>query len=218
MWLWQANLGRGVPDAVFRRNWRRVLAAGGPRALYALQEVDEADHPEEMDTIAWTVRDTHTIVGERTAVPILVPRQFDILDEQQTPACEGLAKFTPNRVVNEALLRVGPNLTAAVLDLHVPLDRPETQSRREDCRQALRERATERKAQGNAGVWVADTNTRSGWPRIVHGERTMTDAGIDKAKAWASPGRRVVVTARQSVNLTIDGHDAHGARVMWLPR
>lgn len=214
----QANLGRGVTADEYRRNLRRVLAAFGPRALYALQEIDEADKPEELDILAGLVRRSHRIVGGQTAVPILVPRHLELLEESQEQACEGLAKFTPARQLNEALMRVGPNLTVAALDLHFPIDRPQTQSRRQDCLEALQERARERKAQGHAGVWLSDTNWREGWPRIVHGEKTVTAAGIDRAKAWAPPGRRVVVQKRQTVRLTIDGHDAHGAQVLWIPR
>jgi hypothetical protein len=151
-------------------------------------------------------------------VPILVPRHLQLLEELQTRGSWGLAEFTPYRPVNEALVRVGPNLTVAALDLHFPIDRPETQSRRQDCLEALQDRARERKAEGHAGVWLSDTNWGAGWPRIVHGEKTVTAAGIDRAKAWAPPGRRVVVTKRQTIRLTIDGHNAHGARVMFEPR
>lgn len=218
MYVCQANLGRGVSADEFTRNLRRVLAAFGPRALYALQEIDEADRPEEREILVDLVRRTHRIVGAQTSVPILVPRHLELLEELQTRACFGLEKFTPYRPLNEALIRVGPNLTACALDLHFPIDRPETQSRRADALDALQERARERKADGHAGVWLSDTNWRRGWPRIVPGEKTVTAAGIDRAKAWASPGRRVVVTKRQTVHLTIDGHDAHGARIMWEPR
>lgn len=218
MILWQANLGRGVDADEFTRNLRRVLEAAGPRAVVGLQEIDEADRPHERDILEDLARDTHTIVGAETSVPILIPHHLELVDERQTIGCRGLPGFTPHRPVNEALVRVGPNLTAALLDLHVPIDRPETQALRADAVAALRARAKARKAQGHAGAWMADTNHRHHWPRIVHGERVVTNAGIDKAKAWAPPGRRVVVTRRQTVQLSIDGHDAHGARVMWEPR
>jgi hypothetical protein len=216
--LWQANLGRGVSTAEFERNLRAVLRAGGDRALYGFQEVDEADAPNEMDMLLDLTRKTHAVVGRRTSVPILVPNQFEILDELQSTGCRGLAGFTPHRPVNEVLFRIGPNLTAAALDLHVPIDRPETKGRRADAVEALQDRASTRKAQGHAGVWLSDTNWRRGWPRIVRGEKTVTAAGIDRAKAWAPPDRRVVVTGRQTLPLTIDNHDAHGARVMWVRR
>lgn len=214
MILWQANLGRGVPEAVFVRNFVRVLEAAGDRAVICLQEVDEADKPDEMAAVVELASDTHRIVGRRTAVPILVPRHLQLLDQEQTPACKGLALFTPNRVVNEAAIELGIGLDVGVLNTHLPLDRLVTRNRRRQVRQTLREQATSYAA----GAWVADTNTRQGWPRIVRGERSVTDAGIDKAKAWAPRGYELVISDRQTVPLTIDSHDAHGARVLWVPR
>jgi hypothetical protein len=214
MILWQANLGRGVSEAEFLRNLRRVLDAAGPRAVICLQEIDEADRPDEMAAVVELARDTHRIVGRHTAVPILVPRHLSVVRTLQTPACKGLALFTPNRIINEAVIEVGPNLTVAVLNTHVPLLRPQTLLRRRQVRRALRRRTRAHEH----GAWFADTNTRRGWPRMALRERRVIEAGIDKAKAWAGPGRRVTVTWQRTVALTIDKHDAHGARVMWEPK
>lgn len=215
----QANLGRGVSEAEFVRNFERLLDHFGPRCLYALQEIDEADGPPEMELIRERVRLTHHIIGDHTAVPILVPFHLPLHAVHFEPACKGLAKFTPNRVVTEVEIQLGRNFAPGVLNLHLPRlpddatdeVRRELEDRRADCRKALRARAQ----QHEAGVWLADTNTRRGWPTIVPGEKTVTDAGIDKARAWGPAGRRVIVTERQTLNLTIDGHNAHGARVVW---
>jgi hypothetical protein len=213
MILWQANLGRAsVP--VYRLDARRVLNAGGARAVFAFQEIDEADAPNEMDYLLDLTRKTHRVVGVRTAVPILVPRHLDLVGSLQTPACKGLALFTPNRTVNEARIKLGNGLAVGVLNTHLPIDRLVTRNRRRQVRHALRDRALVY----GAGVWVADTNTRKGWPRITPGERPVINAGIDKAKAWAPGGWRVEVRERWTVPLTIDNHDAHGARVMWVRR
>ena len=45
MILMQANFGRGVSVAEFVDNLDRVLDAGGKRAVFAFQEIDEADKP-----------------------------------------------------------------------------------------------------------------------------------------------------------------------------
>jgi len=209
MILWQANLGRGVSSAVFERNLRRVLDAGGPRAVFCFQEIDEADAPAEAVILRRLTERTHRIFGGRTAVPILVPRDIPVTRSIQTIASRGLAKFTPHRPINEATLRVG-GLEVTVLNLHLPINRPQTFTRRRDARKALRLRA---RAQ-EAGVWVADTNTHVGWPVIVPGEKFVIDAGIDKAKAWGP--HKVIVTDRRRVDLTIDGHNAHGARIRWV--
>lgn len=211
MIVWQANLGRGVTTTEFARNLHRVLEAGGPRAVFCFQEIDEADAPEEADILYALTAKTHHVVGRRTAVPILVPKHIEVIGGWQTLACRGLAKYTPNRPLNQAHLRIGPNLDVTVLNFHVPIDRPQTQGRRAAVRRHVR---AETKRHEN-GLWTADTNTHRGWPEIAAGEKTVTDTGIDKAKAWAGPGRKVVVSDRRTVELTIDGHNAHGARVRW---
>jgi hypothetical protein len=209
--LWQANLGRGVSVAEFTRNLDRVLEAAGPRAVICFQEIDEADAPAEALILWARTRKTHYIIGRRTAVPILVPKHLRLFSALVTPACKGLAKFTPNRVVNEAVIQLRPDLAIGVLNTHLPLNRPQTFTRRRDVRKALRQRARAHEA----GVWCADTNTRVGWPTIAPGERSVISAGIDKAKAWGPPDHRVRVEWTHTVPLTIDGHDAHGARLRW---
>lgn len=214
MILWTANLGRGVSPDIFEANLERVLKAGGPHAVYCFQEIDEADAPHEMLILRRLVNHTHQIVGENTAVPILVPRRLGLVEDTQTLAAKGLAKFTPHRVINEAVVRLGPNLDVAVLNTHLPINRPQTFTRRREVRKKLRAQARTHEA----GVWVADTNTRRGWPTIVPGERSVIDAGIDKAKAWGPADRKVVVSGRRTVQLGIDNHDAHGARIVWVKR
>lgn len=211
MILWSANLGRGVGVAEFKRNLRAILQAGGPRAVYCFQEIDEADAPDEMDILAWATRKTHRIAGVRTAVPILVPNHLALLDERQSLGCHGLAKFTPHRPINEAVIGISARLEPGVLNFHIPLDREQTQSRRAQMRRNVRARAKRH----DAGLWVSDTNTRRGWPEIATSERTVIDAGIDKAKAWGPADRDVEVTPLGTVRLSIDNHHAHGARIIW---
>lgn len=213
MILASANLGRGVGTAEFRMNARRILDAGGDRAAFAFQEIDEADHADELDYLHDCLRKTHTLVGGRTAVPWFIPNHFAVLDHRLTLGCQGLAKFTPARPINEVTIGIGPNLTPGLLNFHVPLDRPETRTRRVQMRRKVRLRASRH----DTGLWTADTNHRAGWPTLVRGEVDVWDAGIDKAKAW-SEDRRVVVSRRRVVPLTIDGHSGHVARVRWEVR
>lgn len=210
MILAHANLGRGVSVAEFRRNADLVLEAGGKRAVFAFQEIDEADLPNEMDYLVDRLARTHKVAGARTAVPIFVPNHFALLSESQALGCRGLAKFTPLRPINEAAIGIGPNLEPTLFNFHIPLDRPETQARRVQMRRNVRARAKRRPT----GLWIADTNTRHGWPTIVPGERSVTSAGIDRAKAW-SADRCVEVTDRRTIPLSIDGHDGHVARIRW---
>jgi hypothetical protein len=212
LWFWQANLGRGVSEAVFRRNFDRVYRRGGAYSAYLLQEVDEADEAKEVDYILDRSHKTHRAVGMKTGAPILVPREIDLIDFDTRLACRGLAKYTPNRYVTEAVVGLKNGTKVGLFNTHVPILRVRTLTRRRDVRQALRE---ETNGQRN-GLWVADTNTRRGWPTIVKGEKSAVDAGIDKAKVWAKGEGRVLVKRRDHVDLTIDNHNAHGAQLKWL--
>lgn len=214
MWFWMANLGRGVRGKVFRDNFDRVYRRGGEYAFYLLQEVDEADKPEEAEYILYRTRHTHRAVGMRTGVPILVPHDVELRAFDTRLACKGLAGYTPNRYVTEAFVALKNGTEVGLFNTHVPILRAVTLTRRRAVRQALRE---ETRGSTN-GLWVADTNTRRRWPTIVKGEKSVVDADIDKAKAWAKGDHRVLVLNRDRVDLTIDRHDAHGARVKWRTR
>lgn len=211
LWFWQANLGRGVPKDEFVLNFNRVYERARNAVMF-LQEVDEADKPEEADIILDRTDRTHKAVGMKTGVPILVPKYLDIDWLDTRLACKGLAGYTPNRYVTEVMLVLPNGTRVGLFNTHVPILRPKTLTRRREVRQALRE---ETNASKN-GLWVADTNTRIGWPTIVKGEKPAINEGIDKAKVWAKGEGRVIVTGRQHVNLTIDKHNAHGARSTWL--
>lgn len=210
MRIWTANLGRGV-TALFERNLDRLLEAAGKGSIICLQEIDEADKPDELGILLEKTRFTHDVYAPYTGVPIVVPQWMRVEQAAVTPACRGLAEFTPNRFVNEVVVRLVGSGEVAVLNTHLPIDRPETATRRTEVRRALRQRANEHEQ----GVWCADTNTHEGWPRIHPLEVSLIDAGIDKAKAWGPVDVRLVTRPLISVNLTIDKHDAHGATVVW---
>lgn len=211
IWCWQANLGRGVSEEVFRRNFDRLYLRGGKRAVYLPQEVDEADAAHEVDYILDRTHKTHRAVGMKTGAPILLPRYLDVVDFDTRLACRGLAKYTPNRYITEAVVELQNGTQVGLFNTHLPILRVRTLTRRRSVRQALRE---ETRGHRN-GLWVADTNTRRGWPTIVKGEKSAWDAGIDKGKVWAKGEGRVVVVKRDSVDLTIDNHNAHGALLRW---
>jgi len=212
-----ANMGRGVTTLEFQRNFDRVVRRAGLRSVFGWVEIDEADKPEEMDYLVDRLHKTHLIVGDNTNAPLCIPRHLALVDWDVEPACKGLAGMTPNRVITQATiglpggLEVGGNVT------HVPKYWPETTSRRKEVRQKLRQ---ESKKDAN-GFWLADTNTRKGWPTIVPGEKTLFDAGIDRGKVWATErrdGKKLkTITSKPSViPLNIDGHDGHSNRVLWV--
>lgn len=240
MRLVQANVGRGVDKAKFRRNIAKVKRFAGPRAVINFQEIDEADVPNEMDDIAWMWRWTHKVVGDGLAVPILVPKRFDTFGHRVVLGSPGLAGFTPHRPIN----RIGISLPLgrqAMADLgvtsldifdynfHVPISRDQTEALRAGMIEKVSEETRGVKERGYGGVWVADTNWRKArdgaLPRIVPGEKTViggkvgTHAEIDVAKAWVGSrsGLKVVVQNRRHVDLTIDGHNGHSADLLWVP-
>jgi hypothetical protein len=211
----QANLGRGVPTDEFVMNFKRVMRASGNRGLVNLQEIDEADLPQEMDIVLELSKRTHIVYGENIANPILVPKRLDVVEHAVTRACNGLAKYTPHRNLNKVVVRLENDIEVADLNLHLPINRPATLSRRRQCRQHLREHANRHPN----GFWVSDTNTRVGWPRIVKGEKRLHNAGIDKAKAWSKdPSVRLTVGRTSTIPLTMDGHNCHVSRAYWQNR
>jgi hypothetical protein len=210
LWFWQANLGRGVPTWEFQQNFDKIYTRA-KNAVMLLQEVDEADKPDEAEYIIGRTEGTHRAVGMRTGTAILVPRSIDLWNFDTRLACKGLAKYTPNRYITEATVRLKNGTMVDLYDTHLPILRPKTLTRRRQVRQALRE---ETRGSRN-GLWVADTNTHVGWPTIVKGEKVAVDAGIDKARVWAKGAGTVHVTHRRTIDLTIDNHNAHGALLRW---
>jgi hypothetical protein len=208
MRIWSANLGRGVSTKEFTQNLWSILDHAGKTSIICFQEIDEADQPLEMQILKGMTHFTHNIFGAHTAVPILVPEWMKVVSAGVTPACEGLAEFTPNRVVNEVVVKLTGSGEVAVLNTHLPINRDETVTRRAQCRKVLRERC----AVHERGVWCADTNTRDGFPQMAKGERMVVDAGIDKIAAW---GDGLKLGPSEVLDLTIDNHDAHGAQVWW---
>lgn len=212
-----ANLGRNVSVLEFQRNFDRVVRRAGRRSVFGWAEIDEADRPEEMDYLVDRLLKTHIIVGDETMVPICVPKHLSVVDWHIEPACKGLAGMTPNRVVNQVTIGLPGGLEVGGLVTHLPKYWHDTASRRKEVRQTLRKEAN----QYDNGFWLADTNTRKGWPTMVQGEKTVFDAGIDKGKAWAGErenGKKLkVITGKPSViPLNIDGHNGHTNRMLWV--
>lgn len=105
-WFVQANLGRGVSDAVFRQSCEALLAAFGDRAVYCFNEIDEADKPKEHVILREVFpRERFRAAGFSTFTPILVGRKAAKVTESQVDvASSGLAKVSPRRVLTQAVL------------------------------------------------------------------------------------------------------------------
>jgi len=208
-----ANLGRGVTEAELTANVHKLRHS---KAVKGFQEIDEADRPEEHAVLArelppgWAAFDTR--------VPINVPPPWRIVRTRITKACDGLAHFTPHRVITQALIEllddnqsVTPRLV--VVNLHFPRRSLQTLTRRRKCRRALRAVIAYWHGLGVTVVWMGDTNQVR--MRKMHDlEQSVVDAGLDHIRVVPHPeGVQVEVLRKGSVDLTIDGHDAHYARL-----
>lgn len=213
---WQANLGRGVSPAEYVDNVRRLAAALGLDGIAALQEIDEADVPDERADLMDELGDTHLLWEHKRLNPIAVPIALDVIDHGARFGCEGLAKVTPARWITYVVVRLGEGLTLAVVNFHLPLLRAGTVARRARMRLVLRRVVRELRAAGHVVYLAGDTNTHARrfakWTARI---RPAIEAGIDRS--WITAPRRhpwaVVVLGGMRLRLTIDNHDAHGARL-----
>ena len=222
--VWTANFGRGVSAKKFRSSFNAMLeAADADRAVLLLQEIDEADAPDEHKIIANRIRSRYDAGGWMTAVPILLSRErFRIDSKRVTFGSKGFPGITPHRVVNEVVTTIKslrydnrgePRVDfpqIAFLDTHFPLNRPETRTRRAVVRAVLTRRVAAHVAAGRIVVYGLDSNTHGPWLALVPGEKMLLPAGIDKLGIVAPKGVTVSVAGRKKVELGIDSHDAEG--------
>ena len=210
-----ANLGRGVTEGELVAN---VRALGHRWAVKGFQEIDEDDDPEEHAVLAremqpgWAAFDTR--------VPISVPPPWRIVRVRITKACDGLAHVTPLRVITQALIEQlgvpGPP-RLVIVNTHFPRRTLRTVTRRRACRRALREVIAYWHDRGYTAIWMGDTNTVQ--MRPMHElEQPIVDAGLDHIRVIPHPnGVQVEVLTTRDIDLTIDGHDAHLARLRLTP-
>lgn len=229
--VWTANFGRGADSAKYKRNLERLLAAAdSDRAVLCLQEIDEADEPDEHGILRSLTAVGYARAGWKTSVPILLSRShFKLRASRVKVASRGLAGVTPHRPVVLALTwvlrlhgsRVGqvdpeaPEM--AFVNFHIPLKRPSTMGRRLQVRAVAAAKIAFNLARGRVVVACCDSNTRGVWKPLVRGEKVVLDAGIDMILVYVPTGWRVNVVKRKRVDLRIDGHDAHGAVLDFLP-
>lgn len=225
----QANLGRGVSVGEFEANLDRCLDLTGERGFFLPQEIDEADLPREMPMLRFKTKRTHRVIGPDTAVPILVPLDVPIIGWSVTVASKGLARYTPHRPIVKARVELGGHKVSLfnghvarrprVPDQATATTLRQIDTRRAEFRTVLRRLTNQARDDGDAVVWALDTNTHGVFPQIVADEVPVINAGIDKARASAPVGSVEVTEQRavQLVNLTIDRHEAHGARV-WFKK
>lgn len=219
-----ANLGRGVDADEFTANLTRLLdaaeKAAGP-AILALQEIDEADAPDEHRILAEESGARFAIRSPLTAAPILVQRRLRVIRSRTRFASPGLARVTPHRVVTLTVVELPgidwlPRIVA--LNTHLPRDLLSTRGRRAMVRARLRAAATWHVIRGRIVVWMADTNTHGTFPQMMPREHTIGGHGIDLIRLSVPRGIKATVIKQRRINLSIDGHDAHLSTVNFQPR
>lgn len=236
VWLVTANIGRGVPPEVARRNIARVFVSffTGNRArltawwfrvgaIIGWQEIDEADQPDEHGILHQLAKRLAppgcTWVGFAEATPLLVPPGWRVVWEQVTLTSHGRGKpapepHTPHRVCVRALLEhVATGIRILVPNGHWPRD--EIWDLWVECNGSWMELYGQFAASPK-GYTVASTRDRNRVrPHRLHvgEEQHLPDGLIDEVSTMEGDGPfattvRVIKTKR--VNMGIDGHDAWG--------
>lgn len=207
-----ANIGRGVPRQMIVNNIARVIHGGG---AVSWQEIDEADQFNNHDILEAHLPKGTIKVGWDTTNPITLPDRFVLQHEEVTKACDGLAEFTPERFLVTAIvsLKDRPHVgTFAFVNGHDPINRPETQSRREEMQAKRRDEVDSLVNAGLSTIWDADVNTLH-YPLQHENERTLAKSGLSVIRfVPAKKGMRFHEHDRGGINLTIDGHDAPWCR------
>lgn len=214
-----ANFGRGVSAVEFRANVLAVLEAND-NAVLGIQELDEADKPNEHAILAASIDPSDTRVGWRTMEPIVVPWMLKVAPQVITFACKGLSGYTPTRHIVEAVVRNPAQRQVprvVVMNQHPPINRPATRTRRWRQRRVHKRRVKFWYDRGITVVWMGDMNDPA-YPRMHRHEKTAVHAGLDYIRYVVHPrGAQVEVKATGTVDLTIDGHNAHWARLRLTP-
>jgi hypothetical protein len=223
------RIARSVPGAFV--GFQEIDEADAPDegALIPLRftPVGEAPQPGMQDVFTSEGQPTYTFAGTsgpgwKRATPVAVPSTWKIVRRSVTKASDGLAKVTPHRVIVTVRCRPAgdPDFPPVVfLNGHYPLART-TKAKRvwDECQASWVERAADLHEHADGGftmITTRDTNRHGRMPRIHPRERQLLPPDIDRISIIpAEPSSPHLVTARvldrTVVNLTIDGHDAHG--------
>jgi hypothetical protein len=207
-----ANLGRGVDAAEFRDNVDKIIKeTPGNNRFFQFQEIDEADTPEEMRYLKKKLSETHRFAGLQTHVPIAVPRTFKVQNRSVVVATEGVDHLSPRRHVVQAYVSPmeHPDEIVCASNTHLPRDAPALSHARTKADEVLRERLN----QGAAGWLTADLNSPR-YPKLSKNEIRLVDARLDVIRAYERSGVIIERLNTGSIDLTIDGHNAHWARVL----
>lgn len=220
-----ANLGRHVTVRRFIANVV-VLVRALVGAVICLQEIDEDDLPDEHRIIGRRMRKRWSFAGARTRVLIAVPkRTWEIASERVTHGSDGIGGVSPERKIVTAVIRHRrTGLKVAVVNTHAAYPNPRhRRSQQVAAREAqdqlqvvLAAEAARLVDKGLTTLVLGDMNNRRA-PKPHPGARMIVGAGgIDYI--WVIEGQGPVavdvkVRRTRTIDLTIDGHNAHVAVV-----
>ena len=212
------NLGRGVSSNRFEENLDLVIKkTPGAHRFFQFQEIDEADEPEEFKMIKAKLGDTHTFVGGKTNVPIAVPRSFKVFSRSATVASEGVDGLSPRRHVVQAVVHPDdhPDCKIVATNTHFARDASSLARPRREADIVLRQRlksARERKTP--LAAWLtADLNSRN-YKKLGPDEMRLVTARLDYIRAYPAGDVKMKLLKTGAIDLSIDGHNAHWARVL----
>ncbi len=205
------NLGRNVTINEFERNLDRMIArVPGKNRFFQFQEIDEADTPEEMRMIRAKLGDTHRFAGVKTHVPIAVPKTFKVSSRLNRVASEGVAGLSPTRHVVQAVVWPDghPDCKVIANNTHLARSAPRLYQARIDHDQVLREALAVPTAS-----WLTGDLNSTDYPQLSRNEQEWVEARLDYIRGYERAGVKFELLQTGSINLTIDGHNAHWAKV-----
>ena len=213
-----SNLGRGASVDKFEENLDRLIKqTPGTHRFFGFQEIDEADTPEEMKILKAKLGETHTFAGLQTHVPIAIPRTFKVKHRAVTVASEGVDGLSPRRHVVEAVVHPDgkPSCKIAATNTHFARDATPLARVRSEADVVLRQRlANLRHKDVPVAAWLtADLNSRR-YKKLAGNEEELVTARLDYIRAYPTNDVTMKLLKTGTVDLTIDGHNAHWARVL----
>lgn len=105
--IFTANEGRKQNAKQTRADFRRVkrhLPLRGFPKVGGFQEIDEADPADEHAILRQVFKRNFHIVAERTKVPIVVSKKFDVSDGNVIEVSDGIPGVSPRRVLTECVV------------------------------------------------------------------------------------------------------------------
>lgn len=210
-----ANLGRGATVEQFEDNVDRIFdRAPGKAVFIGFQEIDEDDKPREMRYIKKVAKDSHTIVGDKTKIPILVPKSFVVKKRFVENVSDGVKGLQPDRFVVRALVHPDgmPKRLVNHTNLHMGRNIEELQqSRRELDDYVGRDLEASR-----AGWLTADVNEHN-YRAFARPEKKLVTAGVDVIRAYESDDVTFRQLDRGTIRLVGDRHNAQWTQmqVIW---